>query len=518
MPAPVAKHSEPARPIEPTKAIEPTASLRPIAPARFGVDQARHLLLRAGFGAEPDEVARVAELGPVVAVDQLFDFPSSPPGIGRPFRSDLIREWTEDERRQLRRARDRRDEDALAQLRKKRQQMQRADRSQFTDLQTWWLGQLIESPHPLQEKMTLFWHGHFATSYRGVENSYHLFLQNQLFRRHAVGRFDALLHAIVHDPAMLASLNNNQSRKAKPNENLARELMELFSLGVGAYSETDIKEGARALTGYTFAGNSFHFRQRWHDGDTKTILGVRGQLDGDDFVSGILRQPACAQFITTKLYRYFVADVPGDPKSVSGSARRVIDRLASTLRRGRYDLKPMLRELFLSEHFYDGAIIGHRIKSPIELIVGASRTLKLPTPQRMSLLHQMGQMGQRLFLPPSVAGWEGGRTWINTSTLFARQNALAFMIFGNKQRLFHRSGSYDPRDIAARWRGLGTRAFAEALLAHALGPIGAADHPVGSVRLKALLAFLDNVGGELTPDVARGMLALVATMPEYQLC
>src|SRR5690606_20773973 len=213
-------------------------------------------------------------------------------------------------RRAIAEARRNRDEDALARIQARRQETERTDRRQFREMQRWWLKRMIESPRPLEEKMTLFWHGHFATSYRTIENSYHMYLQNQLLRANALGNYGELLYLIIRDPAMLAYLDNNNSRAGRPNENLARELMELFSLGVGAYSEQDIKEGARALTGYTFRDDEFYFDAGNHDDNPKTTVGRRGRLDGGGFVTAILGQRACSRFMCRKLYRYFVADIP----------------------------------------------------------------------------------------------------------------------------------------------------------------------------------------------------------------
>ena len=259
----------------------------------FGYDQARHLLLRAGFGGTPDQIRVLADWGAEKAVDYILNY-EDVPDPDRPlpdrFDRDIIRPVSADERRMFVNARSRGDEDALAQLRLRQQQAERNDRRQMREIQKWWLARMISSPRPFEEKMTLFWHGHFATSFRTIENSYHMYMQNQLFRTHAAGNFGKLLYAIIRDPAMLAYLDNNDSRKGQPNENLARELMELFSLGLGNYSERDIKEGARALTGYSFRDDSFEFIANNHDTGRKTILGVSGNLDGDGFVKAILSQ------------------------------------------------------------------------------------------------------------------------------------------------------------------------------------------------------------------------------------
>ena len=499
----------------------PTWSMDPISPLSFGEGEARHLLWRAGFGGTPDDIQSLVELGPEGAVDAVMESPGADAADIARFQSDIIREWTDAEEQALRRARQRRDEDTLAKYRERRQEMQRADRRQFAELQQWWLNQLVNSPFAMNEKMTLIWHGHFATSYRGVENSYHLLRQNQLFREHAVGRYDAILHGIVRDPAMLAYLNNNRSNRRDPNENLARELMELFSLGVGEYTERDIKEGARALTGYTFEGNDFTFREEWHDDNTKIILGVRGAHNGDTFVSAILRQPACARFIALKLYRHFVADVSDDPSRIPDEATLVVGHMASSIRRNRYDIRPAVRELLLSEHFYDYANRANRIKSPVELVAGASRSLNLPLGNEQAMLRMLDSMGQQLFRPPSVAGWDGGRAWINTSTLYARQNALALMLAGgrrNRRQAQQFANAYDPRAVLPGGQDMTTSAFAAAMLAHMIGPLGTLTHPIGSRRMQSLMEFLGPNERPISREEAVGVVALITAMPEYQLC
>ncbi|MEL7473012.1 MAG: DUF1800 family protein, partial [Planctomycetota bacterium] len=241
--------------------------LTPMRDEDFGYEHARHLLWRAGFGGTSDQIQTLAQWGLDRSVDHLLnargiEFPDD---TDSEFRTDIMREPTEAERQAYRAALRARNEDAVARFRLERQRRQRDDRRQMRRLQAWWLERMIETPKPLEEKMTLFWHGHFATSYRTIEHSYHMLRQNRMFRAHALGNFGALLFGIIRDPAMLAYLDNNDSTKAEPNENLARELMELFSLGEGNYTERDIKEGARALTGYTFRNNEFLFNQRQHD-------------------------------------------------------------------------------------------------------------------------------------------------------------------------------------------------------------------------------------------------------------
>jgi len=488
---------------------------------RFGYPEARHLLWRAGFGGTPEQIQTLASWGPERAVDYLLEVEEIPyegePDAG--FRADIMRPYTPDERRQYARARRENNEGQLARLRQERQRRQRDDRRQMREAQRWWLTRMIESPRPLEEKMALFWHGHFATSYRTIEDSYHMVMQNELFRREAVGNYGELMFSIIRDPAMLEYLDNNDSRVGKPNENLARELMELFSLGVGNYTEEDIKEGARALTGYTFYDDEFRFQERNHDRGTKEILGRRGSLDGDDFVRAILEQKACSEFMVRKLYSYFARELPEDAGSDDAETRAVLRDLASTFRRAKYDVKPVLRRLFLSEDFYSDRVMGEMIKSPVELVVGAARSLLTPVRDLDTLIDAMGLMGQTLFMPPSVKGWPVGRAWVNTSTLFVRQNTLAFMLTGKRPEGYDASARTDPYDpepllgplvegdpAAARDAGR----VADYLLRFALGrsPEGARE---------TLVEFMEEHGGEARGPVVTGMLLLITSMPEYQL-
>lgn len=490
----------------------------------FGYDQARHLLLRAGFGGTPDQIRTLADWGAEKAVDYLLNY-DEVPDADRPlpdrFDRDIIRPPTDDERRMYANARSRRDEDSLAQLRLRQQEAERSDRRQMREIQKWWLARMIQSPRPLQEKMTLFWHGHFATSFRTIENSYHMYMQNQLFRTHAAGSFADLLHAIIRDPAMLAYLDNDESRKGQPNENLARELMELFGLGLGNYSERDIKEGARALTGYTFRDDSFSFNQENHDTGRKTILGVTGDLDGEGFVKAILAQRACPVFIARKLYRFFATeiDVTAREKDLPKEAAEMVSQMERTLRKSNYEVRGALRELFLSEHFYSASVVREQIKSPVDLVVGTVRAMNTPVRDLSVLLDALDLMGQNLFFPPSVKGWDGGRSWINTSTLFVRQNILAYLLTGKMPQGYDAlsaSEEYDPMPLlaqlerAAPGTGQDPSAVTKYLLRFTLGV--QTGRPEESLR-----AFLAQHGDEVNRETVTGLLLLISAMPEYQL-
>lgn len=452
------------------------------------------------------------------AVEYLVEYESLPelPVDASAFDKDIRRPLTPAERELIQQARRTEDEVLREQIEKARNERDKLDRSQFQEIQKWWLQRLIETGRPLEEKMTLFWHGHFAAGYRTVEDSYHMFQQNQLFRKHATGNFADLALRILRDPAMLKYLDNDESRKGRPNENLARELMELFVLGEGnGYSEQDIKEGARALTGYSFSDDAFVFNENQHDGDSKTIFGQTGAWDGDDFARIILSRKECSEFLCKKLYRFFVNDQPEMPtKAVSA----VTKSLASELRKQQYDLKPLLKMLFKSQHFFDAANRGASIKSPVQLTVQTIRELGTPPRELATLNEACNLMGQSLFMPPSVKGWECGQSWINTSTLFVRQNLAVYLITGKRpdRNDWDESLAQWPTDaiegsIAARTAVSGTTE-GDALLSLLLS---VAPLPT---RRQQFNDFVASLGGPLRNERLINALCLTTALPEYQLC
>ena len=289
--------------------------------------------------------------------------------------------------------------------RKRRQQ----SRDELKNLNLVWLDEMINSKAQLREKMSLFWHGHFACR---VINS---FFQQELLhtiRTNALSNFGDMLKAVSKSPAMLQFLNNQQNRKGKPNENFAREVMELFTMGRGNYTEKDIKEAARAFTGWGFnLQGTFIFRKNQHDTGSKTFLGRTGNFDGDDILNILLEQPQTAVFITQKLYKYFVNETTDD-KNVQWLSQRFYDN--------NYDIKKLLEDIYSSDWFYTEKNIGNKIKSPIELLAGIRRLLPLELDNDQSQLLFQKVLGQILFYPPNVAGWPGGRTWIDSSTLMVR--------------------------------------------------------------------------------------------------
>lgn len=289
--------------------------------------------------------------------------------------------------------------------------LRRRQRNMAHQLNAAWFDRLTTGEGQLRERLTLFWHGHFATRARRPDFAWR---QNETFRRLALGKFGDLLTALLYDPALQTFLSNDRNRREHPNENFARELLELFTLGRGNYSEQDIREGARAFTGWQFdrLTGEFRFNERQHDLGPKTFLGQTGAWRGEDVVRIVLQHPQTALFITRKLYCYLVSDAPDDVR---------VATLAADFRQSDYDVGQLVRQILLADWFYaDPAVRQHRLKSPIELLTGLRRLLAVDLPDARGWLLLQKALGQELFQPPNVAGWPGGRAWIDSSTLVYR--------------------------------------------------------------------------------------------------
>jgi uncharacterized protein (DUF1800 family) len=286
-------------------------------------------------------------------------------------------------------------------------------------LSSWWLYAMLHTPTPLLEKMTLFWHGHFATSAAKVLDPKLMYAQNQLLRADALGSFEALVQGISRDPAMLIYLDSVTNKKTHPNENYAREVMELFCLGLGNYSEKDIQELARCFTGWEIQRGQFKFNRYQHDFGAKTVLSRSGEFDGDEGVRVILAQAAAPQFVCTKLVRFFVTDedLPGE----------LIEPLAKQLRASDLRLAPVIETLLTSRYFFSDEAIGRKIRSPVELGIGLLRALE-GTSSTQKLAAELGELGQKLFFPPNVKGWDGGAAWINSAALLGRANFVKRLV------------------------------------------------------------------------------------------
>ncbi len=411
--------------------------LRPIGAKDWNYELAGHLLERAGFGGTPDEIRSLGALPPAKAVDRVVDYEGIDasgledfkesslwdPGMDPfpPSRAETVR---------IARAQGHAlGVDALPDGSSRPLQAVvdkffyglRANALETRRLALWWADRMVATPRPLEEKMTLFWHGHFATSESKVRDYRMMLAQNRMLRAHATGNLRNLLLGILRDPAMLVYLDNGENVKDHPNENFGRELLELFTMGVGNYTERDIREAARAFTGWTNDVLEFRLDRERHDDGPKEFLGRKGSFGGEEIIDILLAQPVTAEFIASKLYRYFVRE------DLSAATRA---RLGTVLRDSRYELKPLLKAIFLSRDFYSPPSFATQIKSPVHLFASTFRKLELggaPTVPDFNLL--TGRLGQSLFYPPNVAGWSGGRTWITPATLLDRGSGMREVLF-----------------------------------------------------------------------------------------
>jgi len=425
----------------------PTAAL---AAPLLSYDDARHLLNRTGFGATEAEIQGFVGMTREEAARKLLADTRTVAVTSAPA-------WTHDPG-PLRYPR--RGENASDMERKQFQQEQIRE---GLELRGWWVEEMIRTPSPLTERMTLFWHNHFVSGQQKVKLAQLMYRQNVTLRANALGRFGDLLHAVARDPAMVIYLDNAQNRKGTPNENFAREVMELFTLGEGHYGEQDIKEAARAFTGWSLDRDTgqFVFRRFIHDYGQKTVLGKTGNLDGDDVLDILLARPETAEFVMAKLWREFVSPDP-DEKEVK--------RIAARFRDSRYDIKVALQALLTSDAFYAAENRGVLVKSPVDLVVGTLHQFGMRPGEPVPFAVAAAAMGQNLFAPPNVKGWPGGEAWINTSTLLARK---AFL-----DRLFR-------ADDAAG------RTDATPMMADALAPkaISVADESEASRKLRFMKAM-----------------------------
>ncbi|HEY1120816.1 MAG TPA: DUF1800 domain-containing protein, partial [Haloferula sp.] len=340
----------------------------PAAPDEWTLQEAAHLLRRAGFGGSPKDIESFHALGRYKAVDSLLA-PTEPvdaftlPAWATPEQAMAEMKERQEQYRELRRAtRDLSPEEADQKRREFRQKQQRIERQHGIEAQGWWFRRMLKTEAPLREKMVLFWHDHFATSIQKVKQPVLMVMQNELFRRHAMGSFKELTHGILMDPAMMLYLDTQTSKKGKPNENFAREVMELFTLGEGNYTEQDIKEAARAFTGYSLNrlnGTVVHNKRQWDEGEKK-IFGKSGKFDGDGVIDLIFEQEAAARYVPRKLWEYFAAEDPPEEG---------VEALAKSFKAADFKVEPLLREIFRSKAFYSDEVVRNQIKSPIQFLV-----------------------------------------------------------------------------------------------------------------------------------------------------
>jgi Protein of unknown function (DUF1800) len=429
--------------------------LTPLSPTSWNEAQAAHLLERAGFGGTPDQIKSLAKLTPQAAVKQLvygkssqvlpaFDpSPIDAPGMD-PFPPS--RPATTDAAKRNGRALgiDVKPEGSRPMQPVTNQFFYwlRASQLETGRLGQWWANRMVASDQPLVEKMALFWHSHFASSEEKVRDVRKMQQQLTLYQTKGLSNFRTLLIGAAQEPAMLAYLDAGVNVKGAPNENFAREIMELFTLGIGQYGEIDIREAARAFTGWNFKGLKFENNLSQHDTGLKTVLGRSGNFDGVEVIDIILQQPKTAEFIAEKIYRFFVRE------QLSEEGRT---KLGSLLRQKNYEIAPFIEALFLSQDFYSAK--GEHIKSPVELAVGTYRRLgQKSLPGMPDFNATTSNLGQLLFYPPTVAGWPSGRSWITPSSLVARGNFVRDVLYPDIAFIPPDRYSPDPqiREVARR--------------------------------------------------------------------
>ncbi len=458
--------------------------LNPLPNSEWTPQAAAHLLNRAAFGGTPNEILKLHALGHRGAVESLleageeldlFPAPELEPMSAR-MRSlnqeNLDREQLEESKK--------RDRNRTIQ--------------QGIELRQWWLQRMRETPNPAREKATLFWHGHWATGIRKVKDPFHMHRQNETLRANALGPFAPFAKQITRDPAMILYLDLQSSSAKKPNENFARELMELFTLGEGNYSEADISEAARAFTGYRInrETGSFQFKDCENDSKTKTILGKIGPLTGDDVIDLIVEKPRCSEFLAGKIWTFYAGTKPSD---------ELQHALGKQYQASGMDTGKLLQTIFTSREFFSPNIVRHQIKSPVQWLVQLCKTLEIPMPGPRQSHPTLVNLGQNLFDPPNVKGWDGGRAWISSSSLLVRYNAAGNLVRG----------------------GAGTMPDINKLVPPGQPPEKTADSlawalyqaPMPPTLRERTLAFISEKGD--SSAARRDLLHLLMSTPEFQL-
>lgn len=449
-------------------------------------DDALHLLRRATFHPTHTEAKRYEGMTPQAAVQDLMSrttqaaapsWADTAPQPGLPF-SEYARLWPETQR--------------------------------------WWYAHAIGGAS-LRERMVLFWHNHFTADYINVYYAQYLVRQTQLFRQHALGSFRVLSTLVIGDPAMLIYLNGNQSIKGNPNENFGREWFELFTLGIGNYTERDITEASRAFTGWRVTGLEGRYNAQLSDLGEKTILGQTGPWEYQDVVNITLQQPACARFLARKIFRTFVEQHPTDAS---------IDALASVINTENYDIGAVLQRLLTSNAFYDPAIRGAIIKAPADLVIGSAATLGMLAVQSTAMLQAMTALGQEIYYPPTVEGWKGWHTWITSSTFPLRQRFGENLVAGRNatgQVLKDEQGRDVSTDVVAFAKSITDATDPRKIVAAACSLLLPVPTTLEqrNVLLEILLAGTPDYEWDIDAPGAvvrvRGLLQAIVRMPEYQL-
>jgi uncharacterized protein (DUF1800 family) len=499
-PVPTAVSYRPAGPLDLATALEPYAG-------PWGVRQAAHLYRRAGFGGSPDDVARAAGAGMRAAVDSFIHFADT---ASLPAQPQLVADRPNPGQRKMLLASlaapagspqagavPAEPDPAVLQARK---QLGRARRDNTIAMETWFLDRMIGTPAPLQEKMTLYWHGHFTSAYQKGIPAQAMVNQNNLFRANALGNIRELTLKVSQDPAMLRYLDNAQNVKAHPNENYARELMELFTLGIGNYSETDVRESARSFTGWSidrdYAFRDFPVR---HDDGSKTFLGQTGNFTGRDIVEIIFTQPAASRWFAKSLLNFFVYNEP-EPA--------LVDAVAALIRKNDFNLQPVMSTVLRSNVFFGDRAYRALVKSPVQFVVGSYQLFGIPQADVVAL-GALRRMGQILFYPPNVKGWDGGAAWLNSQTMLTRENFASGLMakMGDAAWMQHAMQSMDPASVS--------HALTATILQGDVSPASTSQLAayLNGTNVSALAAL----SGENADERIRGAAYLTMAMPAYQL-
>ncbi|MFN5186602.1 MAG: DUF1800 family protein [Planctomycetota bacterium] len=380
------------RPDQSLSTMDPKVAWSPWEPTAqepWDARRVRHLMRRGGFGAKPSEVKELVELGPAKTIDRILGKNNT---------------------------------QALEAFEQESSQIVSAIRSSgnIESLAAWWIHRMIHTPSPLIEKITLFWHGHFATGADKVNDIELMVQQNKLLREHALGDFRKMVHEVSKDPAMLLYLDSASNRKTHPNENYARELMELFCLGEGNYTEQDVQQLARCFTGWEIRRKSFRFNPYQHDSGMKTLLDRQGIESGEEAIDAVLAHRSMPTFIAGKLVRFFVCDEPNP-------TAEFLEPLAEVFRKSDFTIEPLVRTILSSKLMLSDWSVGKKVRSPIDFMVESIRSLQVTT-NLDRLAKGLDGIGQALFNPPNVKGWDGGRAWINSSTLIGRSNLIVDLL------------------------------------------------------------------------------------------
>jgi uncharacterized protein (DUF1800 family) len=462
-------------------AVGPWAPYAPDEKAPWDLRRVVHLHRRAGFAATWDEIQRELRDGPEKSIDRVLAGKSRSQGVSESFETDAA---------------------ALADAAVAAGNAAGSDGPER--LKGWWVYRMLFGPHPLGERLTLLWHSHFATSNLEVEDVAAMRRQNELFRTYARAPFADLLNAAVRDPALLVNFDAPSNRKGHPNENLARELMELFTLGLGHYVEADVQEGARALTGWSVGPGGFRELPREHDDGEKTILGRTGRWRGDDFVTMLLRHAATSERLAWRVCQLLM----GEGVATAAETRA----LAEGLRRHDLDIGWAVAAVLRSRAFFAGSNLARQVRGPVEHLVGTARALELfdPPPSTLALADWAARLGQDLFYPPNVGGWAGGRAWLSTGAVIGRANYVAALVSGELSA----GAGRRPFDAVALARRHGRdRNFDELVRFYAQLLLGAEPGEAWRERLARAV----RPGRAVDPETARRVVVLILASPEAQL-